>query len=217
VTSASRRPSASKAASWIQVAAKRHPNGAFATAEMVALERDNIALMRAGLGQVRPVAAAEEIVGWAATRGWSEEQTAALTLVLAGSNWAVAIEGRAGAAKTSTVGALREFAAARGYRVEGFGPTTGTVRALEEAGVAARTVASLLENRTTANIAISTLWIVDESSLLATRQVNGLLHQAREQGVERIIFVGDQRQHNAIEAGRPILQLQQECRSRHHS
>jgi len=54
----------------------------------------------------------------------------------------------------------------------------------------------------------STLWIVDESSLLATRHVNGLLHQARERGVERIIFVGDERQHHAIEAGRPILQLQ---------
>jgi ATP-dependent exoDNAse (exonuclease V) alpha subunit len=54
-----------------------------------------------------------------------------------------------------------------------------------------------------------TLWIVDESSLLATRQVNGLVHRARERSVERIIFVGDQRQHQAIEAGRPILQLQQ--------
>jgi ATP-dependent exoDNAse (exonuclease V) alpha subunit len=121
----------------------------------------------------------------------------------------VGIEGRAGTAKTTTVGALREFAAARGYRVEGFGPTTGSVRELEEAGVAARTVASLLENRTPTNMAACTLWMVDESSLLATRQVNGLLHLARERGVERVIFVGDQRQHHAIEAGRPILQLQQ--------
>jgi ATP-dependent exoDNAse (exonuclease V) alpha subunit len=139
----------------------------------------------------------------------SEEQAAPLRLVLAGNDRVVGIEGRAGAAKTTTVGALREFAAARGYWVEGFGPTTGGVHALEEAGVAARTVASLLENRTAANMATRTLWIVDESSLLATRQVNGLLYQARERGVERIIFVGDQRQHHAIEAGRPILQLQQ--------
>ena len=193
----------------IEVTVKRYPNGAYTTAEMVALERDNIALVCAGFGQARPAGAAEEVFAWAATRGLSQEQTAALKLTLGGSDRAVGIEGRAGAAKTTTVGALREFAAARGYRVEGFGPTTGSVRALEEAGVAARTVASLLENRTPANMPTRTLWIVDESSLLATRQVNGLLHQARERGVERVIFVGDQHQHHAIEAGRPILQLQQ--------
>ena len=47
----------------IEVAVKRHPNGAYTTAEMVALERDNIALMRAGLGGARPMAAAEEVAG----------------------------------------------------------------------------------------------------------------------------------------------------------
>jgi conjugative relaxase-like TrwC/TraI family protein len=192
----------------IEVTVTRHPNGAYTTAEMVALERDNIELMRAGLGKATPVAAAEETVAWAAAQSLSEEQTAALKSVLAGNDWVVGIEGRAGAAKTTTVGALRKVAAARGCRIEGFGPTTGSVRELEEAGVAARTIASLLENRSPTNMDTRTLWIVDESSLLATRQVNGLLHQARVRGVERIIFVGDQRQHHAIEAGRPMLQLQ---------
>jgi conjugative relaxase-like TrwC/TraI family protein len=194
----------------IEVTVKRHPKGAYTTAEMVALERDNIELMRAGLGQAAAVATAEEVGGWAATRGLSAEQTAALKLALAGNDLVVDIEGRAGAAKTTTVGALRKVAAARGYRIEGFGPTTGSVRELEEAGVGARTVASLLENRTPTNMDTRTLWIVDESSLLATRQVNRLLHRARERNVERIIFVGDQHQHHAIEAGRPILQMQQD-------
>jgi conjugative relaxase-like TrwC/TraI family protein len=193
----------------IEVTIKRHPNGAYTTAEMLALERDNIELMRAGLGQATVVTIAEEVVAWAGARGLSEEQTAALKLVLGGNDRVVGIEGRAGAAKTTTVGALREFAAARGYRVEGFGPTTGSVRELEKAGIAARTVASLLENRTPTHMPARALWIVDEASLLATRQVNELLRQARERGVERIILVGDQRQHHAIEAGRPILQLQQ--------
>ena len=52
------------------------------------------------------------------------------------------------------------------------------------------------------------LWIIDESSLLGTRQMNALLHKAREAGVGRVVFVGDQRQHHAIEAGRPIQQMQ---------
>ncbi len=53
------------------------------------------------------------------------------------------------------------------------------------------------------------MWIVDESSLLPTRQVNRLLRKAREQSVARIVFVGDQGQHHAIEAGRPVYQMQQ--------
>ena len=53
------------------------------------------------------------------------------------------------------------------------------------------------------------LWIIDESSLLGTRQMNALLHKAREAGAGRVVFVGDQRQHHAIEAGRPIHQMQQ--------
>jgi ATP-dependent exoDNAse (exonuclease V) alpha subunit len=36
-----------------------------------------------------------------------------------------------------------------------------------------------------------------------------LLHKARGAGVERIVFVGDQRQHHAIEAGRPVYQMEQ--------
>ena len=69
-------------------------------------------------------------------------------------------------------------------------------------------MASLIENQSYLP-AVKQLWIIDESSLLATRQINRLLHKAREVDVERIVFVGDQHQHHAIEAGRPIHQMQQ--------
>ena len=45
--------------------------------------------------------------------------------------------------------------------------------------------------------------------MLPTRQVNRLLHKARDESVARVVFVGDQRQHHAIEAGRPIFQMQE--------
>lgn len=79
---------------------------------------------------------------------------------------------------------------------------------LSEAGIPARTVASLLERRS-ARASERGIWIVDESSLLPTRQVNRLLHKANDEGVARVVFVGDQRQHHAIEAGRPVFQMQQ--------
>src|SRR5260370_36488450 len=82
------------------------------------------------------------------------------------------------------------------------------VKALAEVGVTARTVASLIENPLP-EAKSKELWIIDESSLLGTRQVNCLLHKARDARVARIIFVGDQRQHHSIEAGLPVHQRRQ--------
>jgi ATP-dependent exoDNAse (exonuclease V) alpha subunit len=42
---------------------------------------------------------------------------------------------------------------------------------------------------------------------LATRPVNQFLKLAQQRGVERILFVGDQKQHVAIEAGSPVRQF----------
>ncbi len=189
-------------------AAVRSPQGAYTTPEMVALERENLDWMRQGRNAAKSIAGVEEVRAWAARRGLRSDQAAAAQVTLTATDWVTAIEGRAGAAKTTTVGAIREFAEEQGYAVRGFAPTTRAVKALGEAGVSARTVASLIENPLPKTHS-KQLWIVDESSLLGTRQVNRLLHKAREARVARIVFVGDQRQHHAIEAGRPLQQMQQ--------
>jgi conjugative relaxase-like TrwC/TraI family protein len=189
-------------------AAVSAPQGAYTTPAMVALERDNLDLMHQGRGQAKPIGVPAEVSTWALERGLSSEQTQAAQLTITARDWITSIEGRAGAAKTTTVGAIRQFAEERGYDVRGFAPTTRAVKALAEAGIDARTVASLLENALARDTA-GEVWIIDESSLLSTAQTNRLLHKAKAAGVERLVFVGDQRQHHAIEAGRPIFQMQQ--------
>jgi conjugative relaxase-like TrwC/TraI family protein len=184
----------------------RHPRGTFTTDEMLELERDNMALVHAGIGQAQAIAEPAEVQEWGAVRGLFADQIEAAKLTLNSRNWASAIEGLAGTAKTTTVGAIRDFAEGRGYNVRGFGMTSGSVKALREAGVNARTIASLLQNPLPPRTGPE-LWIVDESSLLATRPTNRILKAARQQGVERILFVGDQRQHHPIEAGAPVRQL----------
>jgi len=186
----------------------RHPIGAFTTPEMATLERENVAFMNEGKGTAQPIANPDEVKRWAARRGLAADQTLTAGTTLSTRDWLSAIDGRAGAAKTTTVGAIREFAQERGYRVCGFGPTSGSVKALTEAGVLSRTVAGLLENAKVEKQGRE-LWIIDESSLLATRQVNHLLHLTKHLGIERIVFVGDERQHHAIEAGRPVYQMHQ--------
>jgi ATP-dependent exoDNAse (exonuclease V) alpha subunit len=90
--------------------------------------------------------------------------------------------------------------------VRSFGPTSGSVNALTDAGIQSRTIAKTLASPLPGKSGRE-LWIIDESSLLASRAVNSLLKLARDRGVERIVFVGDQRQHLAIEAGRPLRQF----------
>lgn len=184
------------------------PLALFTTPDMIALERENLDLMREGRGQAKPIAQPDQIRKWAAARCLLADQAQTAEITLTANHWLSAIEGRAGSAKTTTVGAIAEFAHERGYSVEGFAPTTRAVRALAEAGISARTVASLLEN-SPASMGEKQLWLVDESSLLSTRQMNQLLHRAGERKVARIVFIGDQRQHHAIGAGRPIYQMLQ--------
>jgi ATP-dependent exoDNAse (exonuclease V) alpha subunit len=51
------------------------------------------------------------------------------------------------------------------------------------------------------------LYILDESSLTSTKQMNEFLHRLNEN--DRVLLVGDTRQHEAVEAGRPYQQLQE--------
>jgi len=183
----------------------QHAQGALTTDEMIRLEAENLAIRRAGINQAGPIASAEEVRKWAASRGLSDEQAAAAEVALASHDQMTAIEGLAGTAKTYTVGAVREFAEARGYTVRGFGMTSGSVKELRKVGLDARTVASLTSNPVPQSDKPQ-LWFVDESSLLATRPVNQLLKLARRERVA-VRVVGDQRQHLAIEAGHPMSQF----------
>ena len=104
------------------------------------------------------------------------------------------------------MGAIKQYAEQQGWKVYGTGTTSGSVEALEKVGLDARTVAKLRATPLPPKTSHE-LWIVDESSLLATVPVNELLTLAKERGVARVVFVGDQRQHLAIEAGAPIRQM----------
>jgi conjugative relaxase-like TrwC/TraI family protein len=183
------------------------PRGAYTTREMVELERENLRMARTGIGRAAGVAGAATVRGWAAQHSFSPEQAEAVELTLTSPDWITCLEGYAGSAKTTTVGAIAELSAGEGYAVHGFAPTTRAVKALAEAGLEARTVASLIENPP-APAGARQLWLIDESSLLGTRQVNRVLRHARDLEAARIVFVGDQRQHHAIEAGRPLQQIQ---------
>jgi conjugative relaxase-like TrwC/TraI family protein len=184
-----------------------HPQGAFTTDHMLDIERENIELMRERLSQLTPpIGTAAEVQRWAEGKRLSAEQIAAAHLVLSSDKGIAAIDGFAGAAKTTTEGAIREFAEAHGYIVRGFAMTSTARKQLRDAGIKAETIASLLA-RPLPMPTGPEMWFIDESSLVSSEKVNRILKIAREAGIERPVFVGDQGQHQAIEAGAPIRQL----------
>jgi len=118
----------------------------------------------------------------------------------------VGLDGIAGAGKTTTLAAVREGAEADGYRVEGFAPTSRAAQKLAEAGMETSTLQKHLARGQQPDTGEKRLYVVDESSLASTRQVYEFVNRLHPN--DRVLLVGDRRQHEAVEAGRPFAQLQ---------
>ena len=118
----------------------------------------------------------------------------------------VGLDGIAGAGKTTTLSLIREGAEAEGYRVEGFAPTSRAAQTLGEAGMETSTLQKHLVRGQQPDTGEKRLYVLDESSLASTRQVHEFVNRLHPN--DRVLLVGDRRQHEAVEAGRPFAQLQ---------
>jgi ATP-dependent exoDNAse (exonuclease V) alpha subunit len=101
-----------------------------------------------------------------------------------------------------------QCADAQGYQVEGLAPTSRAARQLNEAGIEAGTLQAFLARGQNAerNPEQKRLFFIDESSLASTNQMREFL--ARLGAHDRVLLIGDTRQHQGVEAGRPFEQLQ---------
>ena len=118
----------------------------------------------------------------------------------------VGLDGIAGAGKTTTLSVIREGAEAEGYRVQGFAPTSRAAQKLGEAGMETSTLQKHLVRGQQPDTGEKRLYVLDESSLASTRQVHEFVNRLHPN--DRVLLVGDRRQHEAVEAGRPFAQLQ---------
>lgn len=119
----------------------------------------------------------------------------------------VGLDGVAGAGKTTTLAVIREGAEAQGYRVEGFAPTSRAAQKLSGAGMSTSTLQHYLVRGEQPDTGEKRLFVLDESSLASTRQMHEFVSRLHRN--DRVLLVGDTRQHEAVEAGRPFAQLQE--------
>jgi conjugative relaxase-like TrwC/TraI family protein len=118
----------------------------------------------------------------------------------------VGLDGIAGAGKTTTLSVIREGAEEDGYRVEGFAPTSRAAQKLAESGMGTSTLQKHLARGEQPDAGMKRLYVLDESSLASTRQMHDFIDRLHAN--DRVLLVGDRRQHEAVEAGRPFAQLQ---------
>jgi conjugative relaxase-like TrwC/TraI family protein len=180
----------------------------YTTGEMQGYERELIERMKMGQG-TRDVLAD----GNARERTMQEHshlsvsQRYAVDMVLTSRDQMMALEGVAGAGKTTSLDAVREAASSAGYEVQGLAPTSRAAQKLGEAGMATETLQRHLARGDRADDGHKRFYVVDESSMASTKQMHRFTERLKEN--DRVLFVGDTRQHEAVEAGRPYAQLQE--------
>jgi conjugative relaxase-like TrwC/TraI family protein len=199
-----------KTGELIEIARGRGPE--MTSRAMLQLERENIARMKAGQGKNRQIVhpdsvdakindAAEKNLGFHLNRS----QHQAVRAILTSEDQIMGLQGYAGVGKTTTLKALNSVLRASGYEVRGLAPQGRPAKLLADAGIQATTlqkfIASPLENEP-----IPRYYILDESSLADTKGMNTFLRRLRR--IDRVLEVGDIKQHQPVNAGVPFEQRQ---------
>lgn len=180
----------------------------YSTEAMLALERRALTAYERGrhtnAGVVTPELAAQVLSDDRFARLSDEQRSFVSSLISSGMHIQVGI-GAAGSGKTTALEAAVACWQTAGYRV--LGAAVGGTQAVvlsEETGVDGRTVASVLaryfERGDTSIIDARTVLLVDEASLLSTRDFVSLAKAAEETGAT-LRLVGDPAQHSAVRAG----------------
>ena len=194
-----------------------------ATDRTVGEERETVASMRAGQSRGAVPMRGWQVQGYLSKGPLTAGQKDAVKLILAAEDRVIGVQGYAGSGKTTMLDRARVLAGKKGYRMIGLAPSASAVQTLAaEAGIQSETLqmflarnAGVAEGRLTTKGAkemrgafAKTILVVDEGSLASTVQARDLLRIANELRIPRVVLVGDAKQLDAVDAGKPFAQLQ---------
>ena len=185
---------------------QKHDTGRqFTTAETIRAEKEILWRMQQGQGGAEQIMSIQNAVAHTERQQQlNAGQRAAAEEILTSRDVVQGLEGRAGVGKTTLLKSVREAAEQRGYVVEGFAPTSRAANQLRDAGISTDTLQGFLIRARQPNLARH-LYMVDESSLASTKQVRDFLSKLKPG--DRVLLIGDTRQHQGVEAGKPFEQL----------
>ncbi len=195
----------------------------FSLDRTAAEERETVASMQAGRGRGRAVMRGWQVQGRLSRGPLTAGQKDAVKTILSAKDRTVGVQGYAGTGKTTMLNRARTLAEKKGWRMTGLAPSASAAQTLAtEAGIATETLqrflarnAGVAEGRLTKKGAremraafAKTILVVDEGSLASTVQARDLLRIANALRIPRVVLVGDAKQLDAVDAGKPFAQLQ---------
>ena len=186
-------------------------------------ERETIGLMRRGQDRGRVLMRPRKVQQHLHKGSLTDGQKEAVKTILSSKERVVGVQGYAGTGKTAMLDRARSLAEKSGYRMLGLAPSASAVQTLgAQAGIESETLQGFLARN--AGVAggrltdrgrrdmraafAKTVLVVDEGSLASTVQARDLLRIANTLRVPRVVLVGDEKQLDAVDAGKPFAQLQ---------
>ncbi len=176
-------------------------------------ERDVVAYARDGRGRHEAVMSFEKAEALLDALNLSQDQREAVRGILTNRDRLVLVQGDAGTGKTTMLRHVREAAEAEGWTVRGLAYTGQAAKELrEQAGIEAETahrfLAQVGEQQALDRPRARELWIIDENSMLGSRQMKALIERA-EAHQAKLVMVGDTKQLAAIGSGRLFAEIQE--------
>ena len=177
-----------------------------ATRESLERERQMISAVNHGLSHFDPLGG-EDFV---ASDRLRPEQKHAVEFVLRSRDRAVNLRGAAGTGKTATLHEIHRGLEEAGRHVLAVAPTMSAVDELRKVGFSdAISVQRLLQDQQLQSDATGKVLIVDEAGMVSGRQMLDLLNLANVRSF-RIVFSGDTRQIQSVEAADALRILEKE-------
>ena len=214
-----------KAAGFFIEAQHIRPNAPafrYTTPELVAIERETIQAVHEGQGKAQSIATLTEAAISDRFKDrldpkhpgqflpdLNADQIRLTQQALGNRDVIFGIQGRAGTGKTTALSAIRALAEENGYKAYGVGPTSRAVKGLKETGMEAETLQAHLlakQQPESEDLFRPKLFFVDESSLASSKQMHEFLRSLGPR--DRVLLIGDIKQHQSVEAGRIFEELQ---------
>ncbi len=139
-----------------------------------------------------------------------DEQKRAVQQALDSRDFAINLRGAAGTGKTATLQEIDRGLREAGREVTAVAPTRSAVEELQKVGFRdAMTVSRLLQDEMAQSSLRGRVLVVDEAGMISGRQMEALLRLA-EQNLARVVFSGDTRQIQSVEASDALRILERE-------
>ena len=187
--------------------------GIYTTREMKRVEQGIVASVKKGheaVPSLFPTTHAEERTNHLYPH-LTTDQRNALAHILTSTDRVIGIQGDAGTGKTTMLDAARKELEGAGFTVRGLAFTGKAAKELNTgAGVTSTTLHGFLPKMNTPEFTPSAreAWFIDEASMVGSKQMSELI-KAAEKVNARLVFIGDTKQLQSIEAGRMFRKLQE--------